>query len=354
MWYPLNLSFHTRSYAFGERLIPEKLGKKKVPEGVVAETWEVSDYKDTTATVLKGRFAGKTLRDLTLTYPDELVGQGWRGTHFPLLCKFLDASHVLPVHLHADDKTAKRKYSEPNGKSEAWHILYAAEDASILAGVKDGVTKQELFDAFKAQDYERVMPSMSIKTGDTVYVPAGIIHSFGPDTLIFEVQQTSDLTQHVMPTDVYGNALSEEVWESNIHETLEELRTHYQPRPQAGLAVEEETIKRTICCAGPHFALERWTLKDSYTLTASPRRCTVLTNIGTDVTLEYAGGRETLKRAETCILPAALEVTVKPECSAELLACYVPDLVEDITQPLMRAGHSLDEIKQLGELKGSR
>ena len=37
-WYPLKLTFHVRSYAFGERLIPERLGKTGVPDGVVAET----------------------------------------------------------------------------------------------------------------------------------------------------------------------------------------------------------------------------------------------------------------------------------------------------------------------------
>ena len=43
-WYPLKLTFHVRTYAFGERLIPERLGKQDVPEGVVAETWEFSDH----------------------------------------------------------------------------------------------------------------------------------------------------------------------------------------------------------------------------------------------------------------------------------------------------------------------
>jgi len=36
----------------------------------------------------------------------------------------------LPIHLHPDDETAQRLYSEPNGKTEAWHILWAAPNAS--------------------------------------------------------------------------------------------------------------------------------------------------------------------------------------------------------------------------------
>ena len=32
-WYPLKLTYHVRTYAFGERLIPERLGKADVPAG---------------------------------------------------------------------------------------------------------------------------------------------------------------------------------------------------------------------------------------------------------------------------------------------------------------------------------
>ena len=53
-WYPLKLSFHVRTYTFGERLIPTRLGKQEVPDGVVAETWEISDHKETTETILNG------------------------------------------------------------------------------------------------------------------------------------------------------------------------------------------------------------------------------------------------------------------------------------------------------------
>src|SRR3712207_5160189 len=228
--YPIKLTYHVRAYAFGERLIPEMLGKSDVPEGVVAETWEISDYRETTGEVKNGPYTGRTLHELVTEFPQDLVGKGWSGPHFPLLEKFLDASHTLPVHLHADEETAKDKYGEPNGKTEAWHILWAAEGAAILASLKGGVSREELFEAFKAQGYDAVMPRYEIRSGDTVYVPAGVIHSFGPDTLIFEVQQTSDLGQSVMPTDLYGNPLPKGEWEENINAALDELRDRKSTR----------------------------------------------------------------------------------------------------------------------------
>ena len=198
---------------------------------------------------------------------------------------------MLPVHLHPDDETARERHGEPHGKAEAWHILWAAEGATILAGIEENPSREELFGAFKAQDYDAVMPRRDIAPGDTVYVPGGILHTFGPDTLILEVQQTSDLGQFVMPFDLYGNRLDEDEWDANIEATLDELKTDFLPRPNPGLVVEDNANTRVLCCAGPHFALERWTLAEAYTEPSHPRRCFTLSNVGeTPVELEYEGG----------------------------------------------------------------
>lgn len=350
--YPIKLTCHVRAYAFGERLIPEMLGKKDLPEGTIAETWEISDYRETTGEVLNGAYAGRSLHDLVTEYPEELVGAGWRGPHFPLLEKFLDASHMLPVHLHPDDETARRAHDEPHGKTEAWHILWAAEDATILAGVKDGLSREELHDAFRRRDYDAVMFRHGIQAGDTIYVPGGIIHSFGPDALVFEVQQTSDLGQFVMPEDLYGNPLDEATWEANIQATLDELKTDYQPRPNPGLALEDGPTRRILCAAGPHFALERWTLSGLYSEPPHPERCATLSNVGEPVKVEYEGGVERLGRGESCVLPAAIgEVKLAPEGGeASLIACYVPELEHDVIAPLREAGYTDEDIRSLGEV----
>jgi len=349
--YPIKPTYHVRSYYFGERLTPDLLGKQDAPGGVVAETWEVSDYRETTGRVINGEYAGRTLHDLVVEFPDELVGEGWSGPHFPLLEKFLDASHMLPVHLHADDATAREKHGEPHGKTEAWHILWAERGATILAGVKEGFTREELFQAFKARDYDAVMPRHEIEAGDTVYVPGGIIHSFGPDTLIFEVQQTSDLGQFVTPTDLYGEPLDEETWDANINAALDELKTNYLPRPNHGLILEDGEVRRVLCCAGPYFALERWTLREPHPEPSRPERCLTLSSVGDPVRIEYEGGTERLGRAESCILPAAIgEVRVVPEGEASLISCYVPDLERDVVAPLREAGYSDEVIRALGEV----
>lgn len=351
-WYPIKLSAHIRAYVFGDRLIPDKLGKLNLPEGIVAETWEVSDYRDTSGIVTNGELAGRTLHDLTLQYPHELVGKGWSGPYFPLLEKFIDASHMLPVHLHPDDEAARRLYDQPNGKTEAWHILWAAPGASVLAGVKPGLTRDDLFAAFKDENYDAVMQRYPIQTGDTVYVPGGTLHSFGPATLIHEVEQTSDLTQTVMPVDLYGKRLDLTAWVANINATLDELHAEYHPRPIAGLERRHGGLNRYIVgCAGPYFALERWMLTEPHIEKVPARRCITLSNVADPVHISYDGGMETLERGESCILPAAIgEVRLEPLGTSSLVVCYVPDLEQDIVKPLREAGYSGEQILMLGAI----
>lgn len=350
-WYPLELTFHVRTYTFGERLIPEMLGKTDVPEGVVAETWEISDQKDARAKIVNGKLAGRSFHEVVLEHPEEIVGTGWSGPHFPLLAKFLDASNMLPVHLHADDETAAAVYAEPNGKSEAWHILWAEPGVTILAGIRDGATADDLVSAFKKQDYDAVMYRYPISAGETVYVPGGILHSFGPNTLIFEIQQTSDLAQNVMPVDLLGNQYPEAVWDANIQQTLAELRRDYLPVPNPGLTIQRGKNSFRYGCAGPYFALERWSLREAHTEPAHLDRCLTMSCVGDPVDIHYAGGHFNLERARSCVIPAALgELTVDPSGHGDLIVCYVPNLTRDVIEPLRAAGYSNEQISALGQV----
>ena len=155
--YPLLLTTGLRRYAFGARAIAERLGHAGLPDGVVAETWEMSDHDDEPATVTNGAYRGSPLRALVRAHPDALVRPGWRGPHLPLLVKFLDAHRRLPVHVHPDDALARARYRAPNGKDEAWHVLEAAPGASVLVGLKPGVDRPALAIALRAGAYDDVL-----------------------------------------------------------------------------------------------------------------------------------------------------------------------------------------------------
>ena len=345
---PLFLTYPIRTYSFGGPLIREKLGKTLTCAAhttPLAETWEVSDYGPpaASAVLVSGPLTGRSLREVVARYPQELMGQGFTGTEFPLLAKFLDASHMLPVHLHASDETARRKYGVNHGKTEAWHILWAAPDASILAGVRPGVTRAELRRALLEGRYDDVMPRHAIQAGDTVYIPGGVLHSFGPDTLVYEIQQTSDLGVSAMPHDLYGQPLPAEQWHASVDDLLDELVWDPQPRPHPGLPLPGGV--RTVCAAGPHFALERLHVQEPHTWAVTQAQ--VLSTLERPLTLHVQGREYPLNAAQSVILPACLkQVTLSGQGDA--LLAYVPDLNVLHTE-LRTAGYTDTDIQALGE-----
>jgi mannose-6-phosphate isomerase len=122
------------------------------------------------------------------------------AAEFPLLLKFLDAEQHLSVQVHPDDSVAEQ-HGLPHGKTEAWHLLEAAEDAWLAMGTGDGVTAADLAEAVDAGgDEERVLACLSrhkARPGDTWIVEAGTIHALGAGISCFEVQQNSDVTYRI-------------------------------------------------------------------------------------------------------------------------------------------------------------
>ncbi|GAA1431182.1 class I mannose-6-phosphate isomerase [Microlunatus lacustris] len=348
-WYPLRLTAPARPLVFGGRAIADELGKAGLPDWSVAETWEVSDVDGSVAEVLDGPLAGRSLRDLSRQHGAELVGAGWSGERFPLLTKLIDAAGTLPVHLHGDDAAAHAE-GEPHGKTEAWHILRAAPGATALCGLKEGVGVDELRRALEEQDFDRVLRRLPVRAGQTFYVPAGTLHSFGPDTLVYEIEQTSDVQQHAMRWNMEdGSEVPEEEWRSNLDALVAEVKLEPRPEPTPGLAVAvDDGVQQLFCCAGPYFALERWTAGSAAPVRRSFLTAQVLTNVGRPVRVRSGDWSGELDRASTLLLPAALG-SVELDGPADVLFGYLPDLERDVHGPLRAAGYPPALVATLGE-----
>lgn len=349
-WYPLRLTTPMEPHVFGGRAIPERLGRGGLPEGRIGETWEVSDVDGMLAEVTNGPLAGRPLRDLTRKYPEELMGRGWRGDYFPILTKFIDGARALPVHLHANDATAQRLEGQPNGKTEAWHVLDAAPGATALLGLKAGVDEEALRGALLAQDFDSVMRRLPVRTGETVYIPGGTLHSFGPDTLIYEIEQTSNIQQHAMHWRMEDDStIDDEQWKANIETLLQELDPEPGPDFQPGLKLGvDDGVERVFLCASPYFALERWRAGTAAPLSMPFETALIVSNAGSSVSVEAGGASQWLGRAETLLLPAALG-RVEVAGPADLLVGYLPDLESDVRAPLEAAGYGREAIATLGE-----
>lgn len=163
--------------------------RRDIPDERTGEALEVSAIAG-----LESRTAqGETLPQLIERNGARLVG-GYAGRDFPLLLKLLAARDSLSMQVHPDDSYALANEGKL-GKTEAWVILQAEEGAGILYGLKAGVTLEQLQSALEGgQDVEPLIDRVNVQVGDVYYMPAGMVHAIGGGILLYEIQQSSDVT----------------------------------------------------------------------------------------------------------------------------------------------------------------
>lgn len=118
-----------------------------------------------------------------------------------LLIKILDCHDWLSLQVHPNDAQARQLENQPRGKTEAWHILKAEPNAQLIAGVRSGVTFNDIQQALPHSAVLDLVQFHSAQSGETFFIPAGTLHALGPGLLIYEVQQASDTTYRVFDWD---------------------------------------------------------------------------------------------------------------------------------------------------------
>lgn len=112
-----------------------------------------------------------------------------------VLVKLLDAGQRLPVHVHPTRDFACRHLGCAYGKTEAWYILQADDDAAVWVGWREPVDPERLSALVDAQDAEAMLALMHripVRPGDGVLVPGGTPHAIGRGVLLVEAQEPTD------------------------------------------------------------------------------------------------------------------------------------------------------------------
>lgn len=186
----LKLTPSYRDYIWGgERLRPGHYP--------TAEAWVVWEGD----VIESGPLAGKTLGEASEEYGAALLGKRTKsrtGTRFPLLIKLLDCAQWLSLQVHPNNELAVELEGPGQfGKTEAWHILDAEQDAKLIAGLKPNTSSEQLAESIRNGTIIDHVQYVNVRQGDTVFMPAGTLHALGPGLLVYEVQQTSDWTYRV-------------------------------------------------------------------------------------------------------------------------------------------------------------
>ena len=199
--YPIFLKPTIKNYVWGGKSFKHFVEYPQESDSPIAEIWIVYDQN----TVKNGQLAGLTLRELTQQYGNTLLGTRYTSSNpktFPLLIKLLDCNQWLSIQVHPNNfQAAKMEGVGLNGKTEGWYVIDAKPEAQLIAGVKPGVNKEQLSEKIRDGGVVDALVKHDIHKGDFIYIPAGTIHALGPGSLVYEIQQNSDITYRVYDWD---------------------------------------------------------------------------------------------------------------------------------------------------------
>ena len=177
---------------WGGRSLSHKLNRTLPDDGVIGESWEIVDRPEAQSTTS----AGQTIRELIAADPEGIMGAGWPADRpFPILVKWLDCQEKLSLQVHPPADIAPSLNGEP--KTECWYIADAEPHATLMAGLKNGVTREDFEAGLTNNNLEPLVHTMSVKAGESIFIPSGRIHAIGGGNLILEIQQNSDTTYRV-------------------------------------------------------------------------------------------------------------------------------------------------------------
>ncbi len=194
----------------------QTLFNKPIPDKSTGESLEVS--------VLKGLeskdILGTTLTSLIENYSEAFTGKGYTAGNFPLLLKLLDAKGLLSIQVHPNDHYACTHADGKLGKEEVWLVLDCDENAQLVYGLKENTDEQALQNCLlSGKSPEDLVQFVKVQKGDIFYIPPGTVHALGSGIVVYELQQSSDVTYRMWDwgrTDAQGNARELHI-EDSIH-----------------------------------------------------------------------------------------------------------------------------------------
>jgi mannose-6-phosphate isomerase len=268
------------------------------------ETVEVAGCDEASVTVLGGAAAGLGLQDL-------IAREGWQavtgvpGRDFPLILKLIDTAQPLSIQVHP---SAGWKGPGSRGKNECWMVLDAGESACIWQGKRPGLTDGEFWRLAEAGEIDRAMVRRTVKRGDFIDNPSGLVHAIGPDLVMLELQEACPVTFRIWDwggrSDPGGGDMAD-AGPRPLH--LDQARTAAKldtPVPPVASIVpgEGERVLRN----GPDFAWTSWSTDTPVALHRTCGRARIFTCLAGVAELTTNGGGVRLEAGDSVLVPAAI------------------------------------------------
>jgi len=322
--YPLKFNPIFKEKIWGGDKIHTVFGMDYAPLPNCGEAWVLSGYGEEISVVKNGFLSENQLDELIDVYMGDLVGEAVYekyGSKFPLLIKILNSNDWLSIQVHPDDDLAKSRHNDL-GKTEMWYIADAEPGSQLISGFNREMDAEQYLSHLNNGTLTEIMNYEKVHQGDVYFMPAGRVHALGPGLLLFEIQQTSDLTYRIydfnreddkgiprqLHTDLALDALDFTHYES--------YRTEYEPAFNKTVPVVESTYFNTSLIHFNKAVVKDYSGLDSFViLQCAEGKCSI----------EFEGGTEILKAGEVLLVPAIMErIQIVPHTETKILEIYYP------------------------------
>lgn len=236
---------------WGHTLVKDYFGYDDFPEGV-GQSWSFSAQEGNSTVCLTDPFKGQTLRDLWLNH-QELFGHP--NENFPVIISLVAPEDDLSIQVHPNDKYAKLK-GMPCGKNEAWYFIDAEEGANIVYG-HNAKNESDLRQYIKEDKWNELIKYLDVHSGDFVYLPAGLLHALRKGSIVYEIQQSTDITYRFYDY----NRKDEHGRERELHLEDAIACLSYDSKDMENnimpIVIEKENLKQTLYISNESFTVTK-------------------------------------------------------------------------------------------------
>jgi mannose-6-phosphate isomerase len=331
---------------WGGRKLSDRYGRR-LPSEHTGESWDISFRENEMARVANGPLAGRPFSSVAGPIGGELrskwLGRRFAEAEFPLLVKIIDANDNLSVQVHPDNEQAMAINGISQGKNEMWYVL---EGGELIVGLKNDVTKKDFTEAVSGnngQAVEGLLNRLPIMRGEIIYIPAGLIHGLTKGVMVAEIQQNSDITYRVYDYGRKGFDGKPRQLHTEQALAVTDFENRHKKTATPGIKVDRTPL--TYYIANQYFCVIGYELNDTvYTEESDPDKFFIFTCVEGSCVIYAGDAAAPLTESVSVFIPAALGAFSIQAEHCKLLKSFVPETDKDFYQPLLKAGHTKEEI----------
>lgn len=174
-------------HAYGADSTKEKVGILFTVSGIEGIDCEIENAEEKT-----------TLMEATQEHPETFGLR--KGEEYPLIIAFDSIAQDVSFQMHPTDTYARNKLNRLYGKAEAWYFIEPPTEGWAY-GENVAGTKEAIEEAFESNDFIHALGKCPVEKEDIIYIPAGTVHAVTHGSLIYEIQQSTNITYRLYDYD---------------------------------------------------------------------------------------------------------------------------------------------------------